>query len=102
LERAKDARGSAGRLLDRFRPERARMLAVIVFALGGVSLSVVGPRLLGHATDILIKGLLTGGPKAINFHDLHRVLEGVVALYICSASMQYLQAYTLAGMVQRT
>jgi ATP-binding cassette subfamily B protein len=102
LERAKDARGSARRLLDRFRPERARMILVVVFSLGGVSLSVVGPRLLGHATDILIKGLLSGGPSAINFSDLHRVLEGVVALYICSASLQYLQAFTLAGMVQRT
>ncbi len=102
LERAKDARGSARRLLERFRPERSRTLAVIVFSIGGVSLSVVGPRLLGHATDILIKGLLAGGGSAIDFPDLHRVLIAVIALYVCSASLQYLQAYTLAGMVQRT
>jgi len=102
LERPKDVRGAVRRLLDRLRPEWARLVAVFVFAIGGVSLSVLGPRLLGHATDILVKGLLHGGPRAINFSDLHRVLEGVVALYLCSASLQYLQAYTLAGIVQRT
>jgi len=102
LERAKDARGALRRLLGRLRPERGRMVAVIVFSMGGVSLSVIGPRLLGHATDILIKGLLTGGPKAIDFTAIHHVLEGVVALYICSASLQYFQAFILAGIVQRT
>ena len=102
LERAKDARGAVRRLLERLRPERARLAAVAVFAIGGVSLSVLGPRLLGHATDILVRGLLFGGPRAINFRDLHHVLEGVIALYLCSASLQYLQAFTLAGIVQRT
>jgi ATP-binding cassette, subfamily B, multidrug efflux pump len=102
LERASDFGGAIKRLFARLRPELVRLIGVLVFAIGGVSLSVFGPRLLGEATDLLVRGLLRGGPRAIDFGALHRLLLGVVALYICSASMQYLQAYTLAGIVQRT
>jgi ATP-binding cassette subfamily B protein len=101
LERASDFGGAIRRLWERLRPERFRLIAVIIFSVGGVTLSVLGPRLLGHATDILIKGLFPGGP-GIDFRSLHRVLLGVVALYLFSASLQYLQSFTLAGMVQRT
>ncbi len=101
LERASDFGSALRRLWERLRPERWRLIAVVVFSIGGVTLSVLGPRLLGDATDLLIKGLLPGS-GGIDFPALHRVLLGVVALYLCSAGLQYLQSFILAGMVQRT
>ncbi|HEV2369811.1 MAG TPA: ABC transporter ATP-binding protein, partial [Acidimicrobiales bacterium] len=56
----------------------------------------------GHATDIVVSGLVHGGPGHIDFNRLHRTLVGVLGLYLGSATLQYSQAYVLAGMVQRT
>jgi ATP-binding cassette, subfamily B, multidrug efflux pump len=101
LEKASDFGSAVRRLWDRLGPERFRLIAVITFSISGVTLSVLGPKLLGRATDTLIKGLLPGA-GGIDFAALHRLLLGVVALYLCSASLQYLQSFILAGMVQRT
>jgi ATP-binding cassette subfamily B protein len=102
VERSNDFRGTLGRLAGRLRPERHRLGLVVVMAVGGVILSVLGPNILGNATNIIVKGLLHGGKKGIDFSALHRLLFLVVGLYASSAVLQYLSAYTLAGMVQRT
>ncbi|MGZ6545998.1 MAG: ABC transporter ATP-binding protein [Actinomycetota bacterium] len=56
--KSKDFRGSFGRLIGRLRPERRKL--VLVFALGivSVSLSILGPRILGHATNVLFQGVI--------------------------------------------
>jgi ATP-binding cassette, subfamily B, multidrug efflux pump len=102
VERSNDFRGTLRRLAGRLRPERRRLSLVVVMAVGGVVLSVLGPNILGNATNIIVQGLLHGGAKAIDFGALHRLLFLVIALYAGSATLQYLSAYTLAGMVQRT
>ena len=49
---------SAKRLVARLRPERARVLLVLILTVCSVGLTVTGPRILGHATDIIFAGLL--------------------------------------------
>ena len=49
---------SARRLLGRLAPERFRVAVVLVLAIVSVALSVAGPRILGHATDLIFEGLL--------------------------------------------
>ena len=51
---------SARRLIGRTRPERARVLMVLVLAVVSVSLTVLGPRILGRATDIIFAGVIGG------------------------------------------
>ncbi|MGH3494823.1 MAG: ABC transporter ATP-binding protein, partial [Sciscionella sp.] len=55
-EKAMDFRPSAKRLIGRLAPERARMVAVLVLTVSSVGLSVVGPKILGHATNIIFAG----------------------------------------------
>jgi ATP-binding cassette, subfamily B, multidrug efflux pump len=102
LQHSENSGRTLRRLGARMRPESLRIVAVLFLSLGGVVLSVLGPRLLGDATDIIVKGLLHGGPRRINFAGLHRLLLIVLMLYAASATFQYLSSYTLAGMVQRT
>ncbi|HEX3621525.1 MAG TPA: ABC transporter ATP-binding protein [Acidimicrobiales bacterium] len=102
LERSANFRQSMRRLIAMLRDERLGVIVVTVLALVSVFLSVLGPRILGQATDIIFKGLLHGGPRTIDFGALHRVLLGVAALYLGSAVLAYGQAYLLAGIVQRT
>ncbi len=73
---------------------------MLVLAFTSVTLVVLGPKILGQATDIVVQGVLGGG--GIDFDELHRVLLTVGAVYIASAVLSYLQAYLLAGVVQRT
>ena len=56
--RSRDFWASARRLLRRLRAHRAAIAAVLALSLGGVALSVVGPRVLGHATDLLFNGVI--------------------------------------------
>ena len=98
-EKSRDFKNSTRRLASRLRPERVGVIAVMVLAVCSVTLVVIGPKLLGHATDILFTGLVRGG---VDFGALHRVLMAVVALYVVSASLAWLQGFVLAGLVQRT
>ncbi|WP_091456996.1 ABC transporter ATP-binding protein [Micromonospora inyonensis] len=50
---------SARRLLGLLRPHRGRLVAVVALAVGGVGLSVVGPLILGYATDLIFGGVLS-------------------------------------------
>lgn len=56
--RSRDFRGSAIRLLKRLMPQRAMAIAVMVLGVGGIAIGVVGPRILGHATDLLFNGVI--------------------------------------------
>ena len=59
VEKALDLRGSGRRLLATLRPERTLIALTTVLALAGVTLMVVGPRLLGHATDLVFAGVIS-------------------------------------------
>ena len=56
--RSRDFAASARRLLRRLRAHRAAIAGVLALSLGGVALSVIGPRVLGHATDLLFNGVI--------------------------------------------
>jgi ATP-binding cassette subfamily B protein len=49
---------SARRLLGRLRPHRLQLAAIIGLAVVSVALSVYGPKVLGHATDIIFRGVI--------------------------------------------
>ena len=47
------------RLLGELRPERVRILLVMLLAIGSVVFTVVGPKLLGDATDLVFEGVVS-------------------------------------------
>jgi ATP-binding cassette subfamily B multidrug efflux pump len=100
-EKSEDFFGSTRRLLRAMSPERKGAVFVLVAAVASVTLTVLGPRILGHGTDIIVRGI-TGRTNGIQFGELRNVLLGVVAIYIVASGLSYLQSYILAGVVQRT
>jgi len=67
-EKSLDFRGSSRRLLRTLSPERPRIIAALLLAAVSVCLSVLGPKILGHATDLIFNGVinkqLTGTTQA--------------------------------------
>jgi len=61
LEKSMNFGPSTKRLLRRMGPERSRLSLVVVLAIVSVSLVVLGPRVLGHATDLIVSGISGGG-----------------------------------------
>ena len=103
-EKSKDFAGSSKRLFRRMGPERPKAYLVMVLAVVSTALVVSGPKILGHATNVLYDGLRSRarGGAGIDFAELHLTLWIAVGLYLVGYVLAYLQAYVLAGVVQRT
>jgi len=57
-EKSMDFWPSARRLLGRLGPDRARVGLVVGLTVGSVGCAVVGPRILGRATDLIFAGVI--------------------------------------------
>ncbi len=55
---------TALRLARRLTPQRRLTALVISLSIAGIALSVIGPRILGHATDLLFNGVIGRGLPA--------------------------------------
>src|SRR5438309_267849 len=56
--KARDFRGSLLRLAGHLRPERTRIVGVVLLAIVSVSFSVIGPKILGNAINTIFEGAL--------------------------------------------
>ncbi|WP_377271491.1 ABC transporter ATP-binding protein [Peterkaempfera sp. SMS 1(5)a] len=84
IEKSMDFKGSGKRLLATLRPERALVTAVLAFGVLSVGLSVTGPRILGHATDLIFSGVIgrrlpAGTTKAEAVEHLRQQGQGTLA-----------------------
>jgi ATP-binding cassette subfamily B protein len=103
VEKSENFSATAKRLIRLMAGEKYLVMLVMFLAVVSVALVVLGPRILGHATDILFDGLTKrDGQTGVNFTSLHRTLELALGLYVLSFILAYSQTFMLAGVVQRT
>ncbi|SEF23363.1 ATP-binding cassette, subfamily B [Amycolatopsis pretoriensis] len=57
-EKALDFKGSLKRLLRMLAPQRLHLIGVLVLGAASVALTVIGPKILGQATDAILAGVL--------------------------------------------
>ncbi|WP_197518587.1 ABC transporter ATP-binding protein [Mycobacterium sp. ACS1612] len=57
-QRSRDFKGSAIRLVEQLTPQRGLTAMVMLLGVGGIAIGVIGPRILGHATDLLFNGVI--------------------------------------------
>ena len=58
-EKPKNLKASFGRLVGTLRPEAPRITLVIALAILSVTCAVIGPKILGNATDIIFDGVVS-------------------------------------------
>ena len=76
-EKAANFRVSVRRLIRTLRPQRLRVIVAIVFGVVSVALGVVGPKILGRATDLMMAGWFSRQMPEDATRD--QVIEGMVA-----------------------
>ena len=102
-EKSENFGETSRRLARLLAKEGVLVVAILVMAVVSVTLVVSGPRILGHATNLLTKPLIKyHDPRRINFSALHNTLWVAVGVYALSYVLAYGQAFLLAGVVQRT
>ena len=97
-ERSKNFQAVARRLVVLLGAERDKLALVALTSVTGVVMNVFGPKVLGHGTDVILRGFIR---PHIDFRELDRILLLALCLYGGSAICSLATAYTLAGVVQR-
>ncbi|MGV9786380.1 ABC transporter ATP-binding protein [Streptomyces sp. NPDC003435] len=57
-QRSMDFKGSGKRLMAQFRPERVTIYGLLACVVISVALNVIGPKILGKATDLVFAGIV--------------------------------------------
>ncbi len=103
-EKPKEFKKTMLRLLRFLKPYRMRLLLVLASAIAASVFSIVGPKLLGHGTDIIVKGVVArmNGAAGVPFDyaGLLHVLGWLAGLYALSFLFGYVQQYLMAGVTQ--
>ena len=102
-EKPKDFKGSSSKLIKYMAQFKFRILAVIIFAIGGTVFNILGPKILGRATNELFDGLVAKieGIGGINFDKIARILLILLGLYCLSAVLQFIQGWIMTGVSQK-
>ena len=106
--KALDFKGSSKRLLGLLRPYRVLVDAVVVLAVASVTLTVLAPRFLGDAINVIFDGYLASrlshGPShsgGVDFGHVGQLVGVVLALNVGSSVCLLFQGRLTATVVQR-
>jgi len=96
-EKAKDAKGTLKKLLKYLSPYYVGLIFVLIFAIASTVFTVVGPKILGEATTVLVKGMMAKitNSGSIDFKEIGRIIELLVSLYVISALFSYIQGFIM-------
>lgn len=102
-EKAKDFKGSMGKLIRYIGKYKIAIIVVAVMAVCSTVFSVVGPKVLGKATTALSEGLVKkiNGTGGIDFTKIGTILLFVLALYAASAIFNFIQGWIMTGVTQK-
>ena len=98
-EASRNFRGTVRQLAKITGRETPVLILVIVLAVMSVSLTVIGPWLLGGATDIIVSGVRQG---SIDTDQLRNRLLTIAGVFAAAWAFGYSQTYLLTGALQRS
>ena len=98
-EKALDFKGSGKRLLAMLRPYRLLTILALTLAVGSVTLSVLAPRLLGEAINLVFDGYESH--RGVDFGHVGQIVGVVAALNVGASVCALFQGRLTATMVQR-
>lgn len=102
-EKAKDFKGSMGKLVAYLGRYMVGIIFVLLFAIGSTIFSIVGPKILGGATTEIFNGLVgkISGGKGIDFTIIGNILMTLLVLYVISVIFSLFQGFIMTGISQK-
>ena len=102
-EKARDFKGTTRKLLEYMRPYWWTTILVLLFAIGSTVFTIVGPKLMGTATNKLVEGIMAKVARAggIDFTAIGRILIWLAVLYGVSTLLGYIQGYLMSGVAMK-
>ena len=99
-DKAKDFRGSLGKLLSYLKPHTTAIVFVMIFAIASTIFNIVGPKILGQATTKIyegVMGMITNSGSGIEFAAIGQILLFLVGLYLASMAFSAIQGWIMTG-----
>jgi ATP-binding cassette subfamily B protein len=99
-DKARDFRGTIGKLLEYLGAYKTGILIVLIFAVASTVFSIAGPKILGGATTILFEGMMgviSGTGEGIDFAAIRQILLITLGLYLGSSIFSYIQGWIMSG-----
>lgn len=102
-EKAKDFKGTIKKIIASLDGYKKAIGIVFVFAIASTLFSIVGPKILGNATEEIFSGIMRkfGNTGSIDFVKLHRILLFCLTLYIISGICSYIQSFIMSTLTQK-
>ena len=96
-EKAKDFKGTMGKLISYLGKYLPAIIAVMLFAIASTVFSIIGPKILGNATTELFNGIIAQltGTGDIDFEAVARILLFLGIIYLVSAVLSYIQGFIM-------
>ena len=103
VEKAKDFKGSIGKLFSYMKRFHGAIVVVMLCAVASTVFSVIGPDIMGKATTSLASGLMEKiqGTGGIDFVYIGKILLFVLGLYLFSALFSFIQGWLMTGVTQK-
>ncbi|GHV33303.1 ABC transporter [Clostridia bacterium] len=97
--KAKDFGGAIRKLVRYLGKYKWLILFVWALAIASMVFSLLGPKILGNATDELFNGIMAkfAGTGGVDFTAIGKTLLFLVGLYGLSALLQYIQGWVMTG-----
>jgi ATP-binding cassette subfamily B protein len=102
-EKAKDFSKTMAKLISYLGKYVWMILFVWLLAVVSTVFTIIGPKMLGQATDVLFTGLMAkvAGSGSIDFSRIGQIILYLVALYVTSAIFMYLQGFVMSGVTAK-
>ena len=102
-EKAKDFKGTIGKLFRYIGKYKAAVVVVAIFAIGSTIFNVVCPKVLGKATTALSEGIMNKitGNGGIDFTYIGKILLFCLGLYVLSVAFSFVQGFIMTGVTQK-
>ena len=102
-EKAKDFKGSVGKLLNYMGSYKFALIFVVVFAICGTTFNIIGPKVLSKATTEIFNGLVSklSGGAGIDFGKIGKILITLLMLYAISVCFTFVQGWLMTSISQK-
>ncbi len=103
VEKAKDFKGSLGKLARYMSEYKLALVFVVIFAITSTVFNIIGPKLMGNAITEIFNGIIAkvNGTGDVNFDTLGAILLLLIGFYLISSICSFIQGWLMTGVSQK-